>query len=193
LSLLKKLKKISRGKTEIVRETVKDPNEVQAQQQNAAFRMLTGTYVLLQRILRARDIIFIERRNPFTKKIERVHEGEMDALVAGLVTAVEKTDDFFRNNFLVNKGNDVTDIDVIAQYFYEVIDGMERMSLRDIEILVKVVKTILTAGRYMHIDSEEAYLQTLLTAAQNGMDLAKKGRKRVTMNDIKAFVKPKEK
>lgn len=192
MSLLKKLKKINRGQTTIVRETVKDPTETQAEQQNAAFRMLTGTYVLLQRVLRARDIIYINRQNPLTKKVEKVHEKHMDALVANLVSSVEKTDSFFRENLLVNRGEDVTAVDEIAHYFYEVIDGMERMSLRDLEVLTKVVKTMLTAGRYMHLDSEEAYLGTLLTAAQHGLELGQKGRKKVTLNDIKKLIKPVE-
>lgn len=192
MSLLKKLKKINRGQATIVRETVKNPTETQAEQQNAAFRMLTGTYVLLQRVLRARDIIYINRQNPLTKKVEKVHEKHMDALVANLVSSVEKTDAFFRENLLVNRGEDVTAVDEIAHYFYEVIDGMERMSLRDLEVLTKVVKTMLTAGRYMHLDSEEAYLGTLLTAAQHGLELGHKGRKKVTLNDIKKLIKPIE-
>lgn len=192
MSLLKKLKKINRGQTTVVRETVKNPNSVQAEQQNAAFRMLTGTYVLLQRVLRARDIIYINRQNPLTKRVEKVHEKYMDALVANLVSSVEKTDEFFREKLLVNRGEDVTAVDEIAHYFYEVIDGMERMSLRDLEVLTKVVKTMLTAGRYMHLDSEEAYLGTLLTAAQHGLELGQQGRKKVTINDIKKLVKPIE-
>lgn len=192
MSLLKKLKKKVGKTTEIVRDTVKDPTAAQAEQQNAAFRLLTANYVLLQKVLRARDIVYIQKRNPATGAIYNAYEEEMDRLVANQVKAMEESDSFFRNQFLVN-AHDVTDIDVLAQYFYEVIDGMELMSVNDLEVLTKVVRTILSDGRYMHIDSEEGYLDTLLKSAQNGMELAKKGRKTVTMNDIKRFVKPIEK
>lgn len=192
MSLLKKLQKlnnkVSRTKVRVVRETIKDPNEAQAEQQNAAFRLLTGNYVLLQRIMKARDIIYIQRRNGRTGAIENIHEEKMDKLVSDLYSAIEKSDEFFRDKLLVSP-QDVTDVDVLAHYFYEVIEGMERMSVNDLEVMRKVTQTILTSGRYMHIDSEQAYLQNLLVVAQHGMELAKKGRKTVTLNDIKKLIK----
>lgn len=192
MALLKKLQKlnnkVSRTKVRVVRETIKDPNEAQAEQQNAAFRLLTGNYVLLQRIMKARDIIYIQRRNGRTGEIESIHEEKMDKLVSGLYSAIEKSDEFFRDKLLVSP-QDVTDVDVLAHYFYEVIEGMERMSINDLEVMRKVTQTILTSGRYMHIDSEAAYLQNLLVVAQHGMELSKKGRKTVTLNDIKKLIK----
>lgn len=192
MSILKKLQKlnnkVSRTKVRVVRETIKDPNEAQAEQQNAAFRLLTGNYILLQRIMKARDVIYIQRRNGRTGMIENVHEEKMDKLVSDLYSAIEKSDEFFRDKLLVSP-QDVTDVDVLAHYFYEVIEGMELMSINDLEVMKKVTQTILTSGRYMHIDSEAAYLQNLLTVAQHGMELAKKGRKTVTLNDIKKLIK----
>lgn len=192
MAVLKKLNKLnnkmSRTKVRVVRETIKDPNQAQAEQQNAAFKMLTGNYVLLQRIMKARDIIYIQRRNGKTGTVENIHEDRMDKIVFDLYSAIEKSDDFFRDKLLVSP-EDVTDVDVLAHYFYEVIEGMERMSINDLEVMKKVTQTILTSGRYMHIDSEAAYLQNLLTVAQHGMELAKKGRKTVTLNDINKLIK----
>lgn len=192
MAILKKLNKLnnkmSRSKVRIVRDTVKDPNKAQAEQQNAAFRLLTGNYILMQRIMKARDIIYIQRRNNKTSVVENVYEDHMDKLVSNLYSAIEESENFFRDKLLVSP-EDVTDIDVLAHYFYEVIEGMERMSINDLEVMKKVTQTILTSGRYMHIDSEAAYLQNLLTVAQHGMELAKKGRKTVTLNDIKKLIK----
>src|SRR5690606_35707784 len=112
----------------------------------------------------------------------------MDKLVSNIYSAIEESENFFRDKLLVSP-EDVTDVDVLAHYFYEVIEGMERMSINDLEVMKKVTQTILTSGRYMHIDSEAAYLQNLLTVAQHGMELAKKGRKTVTLNDIKKLIK----
>lgn len=192
MAILKKLNKLnnkmSRSKVRIVRDTVKDPNKAQAEQQNAAFRLLTGNYILMQRIMKARDIIYIQRRNNKTGLVENVYEDHMDKLVSNLYSAIEESENFFRDKLLVSP-EDVTDVDVLAHYFYEVIEGMERMSINDLEVMKKVTQTILTSGRYMHIDSEAAYLQNLLTVAQHGMELAKKGRKTVTLNDIKKLIK----
>lgn len=192
MSLLKKLKKYTKGKTEIVRETVKDPTEQQAQQQNASFRILTGNYILLQRIMKARDQIYIQRRNPLSGNIENMYEAKMDKLMSNVFESLSECDNFFREQLLSRPDADVTDIDVLAHYFYQVVEGMEQMSVNDLEVMVKVVQTILTSGRYMHIDSEEAYLENLRIVAQHGLELGQKGRKNVTLKDIHKIIKPKE-
>lgn len=66
------------------------------------------------------------------------------------------------------------------------------MSVNDLEVMIKVVQTILTSGRYMHIDSEETYLENLRIVAQHGLELGQKGRKNVTLKDIHKIIKPKE-
>lgn len=192
MSLLKKLKKHTKGKTEIVRETIKDPTEQQAQQQNAAFRILTGNYILLQRIMKARDHIYIQRRNPLNGNIENMYEAKMDKLMSKVFESLSECDNFFREQLLSRPDADVTDIDILAHYFYQVIEGMEQMSVNDLEVMIKVVQTILTSGRYMHIDSEETYLENLRIVAQHGLELGQKGRKNVTLKDIHKIIKPKE-
>lgn len=192
MSLLKKLKKHTKGKTEIVRETVKDPTEQQAQQQNAAFRILTGNYILLQRIMKARDHIYIQRRNPLNGNIENMYEAKMDKLMSNVFESLSESDNFFREQLLSRPDADVTEVDILAHYFYQVIEGMEQMSVNDLEVMVKVVQTILTSGRYMHIDSEEAYLENLKVVAQHGLELGQKGRKNVTLRDIQKITKTKQ-
>ena len=124
MSLLKKLKKHTKGKTEIVRQTVKDPTEQQAQQQNAAFRILTGNYILLQRIMKARDHIYIQRRNPLNGNIENMYEAKMDKLMSNVFESLCQSDEFFREQLLSRPDADVTDIDVLAHYFYQVVEGL---------------------------------------------------------------------
>ena len=186
MSILKKLKP---KKGYIPKKTVKEAQAIAIQQKNAAFAMLTGTYVLLQRIMKARDILYIERRNARTNIPERILGKEQDRLVYNVVKAIEDMDNFYRENFLTTHETDeVPILDVVSHYFYNVFSNMEQMAKEDLDLIEKVSTAIVTEDKFIHLEGEQAYYNRLIAVARHGLNLAAKGRKIITKNDIISFI-----
>lgn len=185
MSLLKKLKK----KVQPVVVPTMSREVAEKNMQNAVFQLNNASFVLLERMAEAMDAMVATKKamNSPMSDAEARNITYMDTLINHL----SSLDRNARHVFIKNPG-DVLDIDDLNHQFHRIIKQMEQMSLRSLDIFEKVADTMNSTDRYMWLESESDYLNSLLSAVKYGMDLSKAGRKRVTLNDIKKIVRPNE-
>lgn len=186
MSLLKKLNKKVRQNA--IPKPTMSKETAENNMKNAIFQVDNATFVLIQRLAEGLDVMVATRKAmevPMSRQ-EAAYINHFDTIVKQF-GAFEET---FRQVHINRNEHGSAGIDDLHYQFHSIISKMEQMSFRDLAVFQKAADTISSNGRYMHIDTEEAYLDTLLSAAKHGQYLTNQGRKRITITDIKKLVKP---